>query len=117
MSRKNIKARKLKRNKKVRNARRAAKSKYKLVIPLMIALALLTVFYYKLALTSEYTATATLYDKIDKVHVVTEECVTTSSENAARIRTTFLKRFFYGSSIEVEEVLVTQGCDWDSHRT
>lgn len=117
MSRKNIKARKLKRNKKVRNARRSAKSKWKFVTPLIIAMSLLAVTYYKIALTYEYTATATLYDKMDRVHIITEECVTSSSENAARIRTTLLKNVLYISSKEVKEVSIREGCDFDSHKT
>ena len=84
MSRKNDKARKLKRNKKVRNARRAAKSKWKWVVPILIAIALAALTYYKIALTYDYTATYTLYNKMDNVHIVTRECVTGSSKDAAR---------------------------------
>lgn len=111
MSRKNTNARRLKRNKRVRNARRAAKSKWKWVIPLMVIITFAALAYYKMNLANDYTATATLYDKVNNVHIVTEECVTGASENAARIRTTFIKNAVSNSSTEVKDVVIIKGCN------
>lgn len=111
MSRKNNKARKLKRNKKVRNARRAAKSKWKWVVPILIAMALAALTYYKIALTYDYTATYTLYNKIDNVHIVTRECVTGSSKDAARTRTKLIKSALSSSSTEIKDIVIDEGCD------
>lgn len=113
MSRKNVKTRraKRKRNKRVRNARRSAKSKWKWVIPLMIIIVFIILAYYKMNLTNKYTATVTLYNKVDNVHITTEECVTSSSKNAARIRTAFIKNTMSNSSTEVKDVAITKGCN------
>lgn len=111
MSRKNNKARKLKRNKKVRRARRAAKSKWKWVIPTIIFLCMTALFYYKIALTQKYTSTATLYNKVDKAYTIVEECVTSSSIDTARFRTKIIKGVLSMKSIEIKEVEVIEGCD------
>ena len=111
MSRKNTKARRLRRNKRVRNARRAAKSKWKWVIPLLITITFIALAHYKINLTHKYTATATLYDKVDDIYIVTEECVTGSSKNVARIRTKLIKNTLSSSSREVKDIVITDGCE------
>lgn len=111
MSRTSSKAAKRKRNKKVRKARRAAKSKWKWVIPTIIFVLMAWVTYYKLALTREFTAKSTLYNEVENIYMVTEECVTGTSKDSARLKTKLLKNATARGSEVVEEVLIIEGCD------
>lgn len=111
MSRKSSKAAKLKRNKKVRKARRAAKSKWKWVMPTIIFILMAWVAYYKLSLTREFTAKSTLYNEVENIYMVTEECVTGTSKDSARFKTKLLKNAVAKSSEVVEEIVVIEGCD------
>jgi hypothetical protein len=111
MSRKSSKAAKLKRNKKVRKSRRAAKSKWKWVIPTIIFILMALVTYYKIALTREFTAKSTLYNEVEGIYMVTEECVTGANKDSARFKTKLLKNAIAKSSEIVEEVLIIEGCD------
>lgn len=111
MARKTNKATKQKRNKKVRKARRAAKSKWKWVMPTIIFISMAAVIYCKLVLTREFTAKSTLYDEVNNVYLVTEDCVTGTSKNSARIKTKFLKNTLSKKSEVVEDISITEGCN------
>ncbi len=104
------KAKRLKRNKRARQIRRAKTSKFRWIMPLFIILIMYGLFYYKTNVSKSYTATVRVYDSQLEKLVVDEKCITGYDEESSKKHVLFLESIIKGKDKQID-VTLSEGCD------